>query len=63
MCLQDGLDAYDRKDYKEVVDKIEKEIDKILISQNLNPNRKNIEYQSLKRRWIELKLMRQEWKK
>ncbi len=52
-----------KKDYKEVVDKIEKEIDKILISQNLNPNRKNIEYQSLKRRWIELKLMRQEWKK
>jgi len=52
-----------KEDYKEVVDKIEKEIDKILVSQNLNPNRKNIEYQSLKRRWIELKLMRQEWKK
>ena len=42
---------------------IEKEIDKILISQNLQPDKQNIEYKGLVQRWIELKLKRQDWKK
>ena len=33
-----------KKDYKGTIDKIETEIDKILVSQNLNPDKKNIEY-------------------
>lgn len=42
---------------------IENEIDKILITQNLEPNKKNVEYKGLVRRWIELKLIRQDWKR
>ena len=52
-----------KKDYKGTIDKIETEIDKILVSQNLNPDKKNIEYKGLVRRWIDLKLIRQTWKK
>ena len=36
-----------KKDYKGTIDKIETEIDKILVSQNLNPDKKNIEYKGL----------------
>ena len=32
-----------KKDYKDTVDKIQQEIDKILITQNLQPNKKNVE--------------------
>ena len=42
---------------------IEREIDKILITQNLEPNKKNVEYKGLVRRWIDLKLIRQNWKR
>jgi len=42
---------------------IENEIDKILITQDLEPDKKNVEYKKLVRRWIELKLMRQDWKR
>ena len=42
---------------------IENEIDKILITQKLEPNKKNVEYKNLVRRWIELKLIRQDWKR
>ena len=52
-----------KKDYKGTIEKIENEIDKILISQNLNPNKKNVEYKGLVRRWVDLKLIRQNWKK
>ena len=52
-----------KKDYKGTIDLIENEIDKILITQNLEPDKKNVEYKSLVRRWIELKLMRQDWKR
>ena len=52
-----------KKDYKGTVDKIEQEIDKILITQNLQPNKKNVEYKRLVRRWIDLKLIRQNWKR
>ena len=52
-----------KKDYKGTIDLIENEIDKILITQNLEPDKKNVEYKSLVRRWIELKLLRQDWKK
>ena len=51
------------KDYKGTIDLIENEIDKILITQNLEPDKKNVEYKRLVRRWIELKLLRQDWKK
>ena len=51
------------EDYKGTIDLIESEIDKILITQNLKPNNKNVEYKGLVRRWIELKLIRQDWKR
>ena len=51
------------KDYKGTIDLIEREIDKILITQNLEPNKKNVEYKGLVRRWIDLKLIRQNWKR
>ena len=38
-------------------------MDKILVTQNLEPNKKNVEYKGLVRRWIELKLIRQDWKR
>ena len=41
----------------------ENEIDRILISQNLQPDKKNVEGKGLVQRWIELKLKRQDWKK
>jgi len=50
-------------DYKGTIDLIENEIDKILITQKLEPNKKNVEYKNLVRRWIELKLIRQDWKR
>jgi integrase len=52
-----------QKDYKGTIELIENEVDKILMSQELDPNKKNVEYKGLVRRWIELKLMRQDWKK
>ena len=57
--LRDRLE----KDYRGTVDLIEKEIDKILITQNLEPNKNNVEYKGLVRRWIDLKLIRQNWKR
>jgi hypothetical protein len=51
------------KDYKGTIDLIEREINKILITQNIEPNVRNVEYKGLVRRWIELKLMRQDWKR
>ena len=50
-------------DYKGTIELIEHEIDKILISQNLNPNKNNVEYKGLVRKWIDLKLIRQNWKR
>ena len=52
-----------QKDYRGTVELIEREIDKILITQNLEPNKKNVEYKGLVRRWIDLKLIRQNWKR
>tara|TARA_B110000881_G_scaffold46400_1_gene38650 strand:- start:47 stop:1720 length:1674 start_codon:yes stop_codon:yes gene_type:complete len=52
-----------QKDYKGTIELIENEVDKILMTQELDPNKKNVEYKGLVRRWIELKLMRQDWKK
>jgi len=57
--LRDRLE----KDYRGTVELIEQEIDKILITQNLEPNKKNVEYKGLVRKWIELKLIRQNWKR
>ena len=52
-----------QKDYRGTLGLIESEIDKILISQKIIPDKFNIEYKGLVRRWIELKLKRQDWKK
>ena len=52
-----------QKDYKGTIELIENEVDKILITQDLEPDKKNVEYKKLVRRWIELKLMRQDWKR
>ena len=57
--LRDRLE----NDYKGTIDLIENEIDKILITQNLEPDKKNVEYKRLVRRWIELKLLRQDWQR
>ena len=57
--LRDRLE----KNYRGTVELIEQEIDKILITQNLKPNKKNVEYKGLVRRWIDLKLIRQYWKR
>ena len=57
--LRDRLE----KDYKETVELIEREVDKILITQDIEPDNKSIEYKGLVRSWIELKLMRQDWKR
>ena len=53
--LRDRLE----KDYKGTIELIERKVDKILITQDLEPDKKNVEYKKLVRRWIELKLMRQ----
>ena len=50
-------------DFRGTIDLIEKEVDKILITQNLQPDKKNVEYKGLVSRWIELKLLRQDWKR
>ena len=60
---EDKLKQRLKKDYKVTIDLIENEIDKILITQNLQANKKNIEYKGLVRRWIDLKLIRQNWKR
>ena len=52
--LRDRLE----KNYRGTVELIEQEIDKILITQNLKPNKKNVEYKRLVRSWIDLKLNR-----
>ena len=57
--LRDKLE----KDYKRTIDLIENEMEKILATQNLEPNKKNVEYKGLVRRWIDLKLIRQDWKR
>jgi len=58
--IKDGLR---KNNYKETIELIGNEIDKILITQNLEPNKNNIEYKGLVRRWIDLKLIRQNWKR
>ena len=57
--LRDRLE----KDYKGTIELIEREVNKILITQDIEPDNKSIEYKGLVRRWIELKLMRQDWKR
>ena len=52
-----------QKDYRGTIGLIEKEVDKILISQKIIPDKFSIEYKDLVRRFIELKLMRKDWKK
>ena len=49
-----------QKDYRGTIGLIEQEVDKILISQKIIPDKFSIEYKDLVRRFIELKLMRQD---
>ena len=58
--IKDGLK---KNNYTETIELIGNEIDKILITQNLEPNKNNIEYKGLVRRWIDLKIIRQNWKR
>ena len=57
--LNDSL----KTDYQGMLKKIEGEIDEILTSQEINPDKSKVEYKGLVRKWIELKLMRTRWKK
>ena len=52
-----------KSNYKETVGKIEKEIDKILNSKNIKTDKKNVDYKGLVRKWTDLKLIRENWKK
>ena len=52
-----------KSNYKWTVDKIEKEIDRILNSKNLKSDKKNVDYKGLVRKWTDLKLIRETWKK
>ena len=52
-----------KTNYKGTVDKIEKEIDRILNSRNLKSDKKNDDFKSLVRKWTDLKIIRETWKK
>ena len=52
-----------KNNYKDTIELIGNEIDKILSTQDLEPDKNNIEYKGLVRRWIDLKLIRQNWKR
>ena len=49
--------------YQNVLKNMEKEIDKILLSLDIEPNKSKVEYKGLLRKWVELKLMRTNWKR
>jgi len=71
--LKERIDKIDEKekklkdrlktDYKDTIGKIEKEVDKILITQNLKPDKNNFEYSGLIRKWTDLKVIRETWKR
>ena len=42
---------------------MEREIDQILLSLDLEPDKSKVEYKGLVRKWVELKLMRTNWKR
>ena len=52
-----------KTNYKVTISQIEKEIDRILNSRNLKSNKKNVDYKGLVRKWTDLKLIRETWKK
>ena len=52
-----------KTNYKVTISQIEKEIDRILNSRNLKSNKKNVDYKGLVRKWTDLKLVRETWKK
>ena len=52
-----------KTNYKVTISQIEKEIDRILNSKNLKSNKKNVDYKRLVRKWTDLKLVRETWKK
>ena len=57
--LKDNL----KRDYKGTIQRIENEIDNILLKQNLESDKKNLEYKSLVRKWTDLKILRESWKR
>ena len=52
-----------KNDFVETNEIISKEIDKILIKKNLNPDKQNYEYAGLISRWTDLKVLRESWKR
>ena len=52
-----------KTNYKGTIEKIETEIDKILVKNKLKPDKKNVEYKGLVKRWIDLRLIRENWKR
>ncbi|SVB88197.1 uncharacterized protein METZ01_LOCUS241051, partial [marine metagenome] len=52
-----------KTNYTVTVAQIEKEIDRILNSKNLKSDKKNVDYKGLVRKWTDLKLIRETWKK
>ena len=52
-----------KTNYKVTISQIEKEIDRILSSRNLKSDKKNVDYKGLVRKWTDLKLIRENWKK
>ena len=52
-----------KNDFIETNEIISKEIDKILIKKNLNPDKQNYEYAGLISRWTDLKVLRETWKR
>ena len=59
MILKERL----KSNYNGTVDKIEKEIDRILNSRDLKTDKNNVDYKGLVRKWTDLKIVRETWKK
>ena len=52
-----------KSNYNGTVEKIEKEIDRILNSRDLKTDKNNVDYKGLVRKWTDLKIIRESWKK
>ena len=52
-----------KSNYNGTIDKIEKEIDRILNSRDLKTDKNNVDYKGLVRKWTDLKIIRESWKK
>ena len=52
-----------KSNYNGTAEKIEKEIDRILNSRDLKTDKNNVDYKGLVRKWTDLKIVRETWKK